>query len=76
MLNNAAADAVFAAQIGNRNAGLPHAPSKPDDLLFRKAAAVHGLIIIVGYNEAQAGSMGQGHRCTRRVMASTTSWRR
>ncbi|MDA9489709.1 hypothetical protein XI08_11345 [Bradyrhizobium sp. CCBAU 11361] len=39
------ADAVLATQIGNRNAGLMLLQN-PDDLLFRNAAALHGLVLV------------------------------
>ena len=48
------ADAMLAAQIGDRNAGLILLQN-PDDLLFRKAAALHALVLVVGQNELQTG---------------------
>jgi hypothetical protein len=32
----------------------------PDDLLFRKAAALHVLVLVVGQNELQTGSSPRG----------------
>src|SRR6516225_5038500 len=48
------ADAVLAAQIGDRDAGLVLLQN-PDDLLFRKAAALHALVLVVGPSELQTG---------------------
>jgi hypothetical protein len=45
---------MLAAQIGNRNAGLMLLQN-PDDLLFRKPAALHALVLVVGQNELQTG---------------------
>jgi hypothetical protein len=41
---------MLAAQIGDRNAGLMLLQN-PDGLLFRKAAALHALVLVVGQNE-------------------------
>ena len=46
------ADAMLAAQIGDRNAGLVLLQN-PDDLLFRKATALHALVLVLGQNELQ-----------------------
>jgi hypothetical protein len=40
------ADAVLAAQVGDRNPGLMFL-QYPNDLLFRKAAALHALVLVV-----------------------------
>jgi len=44
---------VLAAQI-YRDAGLVLLQN-PDDLLFRKAAALHALVLVLGQNELQSG---------------------
>jgi hypothetical protein len=48
------ADATLAAQIGDRNAGLMLLQDS-DDLLFRKAATLHALVLVWGQNELQTG---------------------
>src|SRR5256714_12262650 len=48
------ADAVLATQIGDRNAGLVLLQN-PDDLLFRKATALHPLVLVVAQSELQPG---------------------
>src|SRR5437764_1501771 len=53
------ADAVLAAQIGDRNAGLVLL-QYPDDLFFRKAAALHALVLVLGQNELQTGLSPRG----------------
>jgi hypothetical protein len=45
---------MLTAQIGNRNAGLVLLQN-PDDLFFRKAAALHALVLGVGQSELQTG---------------------
>ena len=40
--------------LANRNAGLMLLKD-PDDLFFRKAAALHALVLVVGQNEFQTG---------------------
>jgi len=45
---------MLAAQIGDRNAGLVLLQN-PDDLLFRKAIALHALILVAGQSELQSG---------------------
>jgi hypothetical protein len=45
---------MLAAQIGDRNASLVLLQN-PDDLLFRKAAALHALVLAGGQNELQTG---------------------
>src|SRR3977135_2107028 len=54
------ADAVFAAQIGDRNAGLVLFQN-PDDLLFRKATALHALVLVMGQSELQPGLSPRGN---------------
>jgi len=44
---------MIAAQIGDRYAGLML--QDPDDLFFRKAAALHALALVVGQSELQTG---------------------
>lgn len=48
------ADAMLAALIGDRHAGLMLLQN-PGDLLFRKAAALLALFLVVGQNELQTG---------------------
>ena len=50
---------MLAAQIGDRHAGLMLLQD-PDDLLFRKAAALHALVLVVGQNELQTGLNPRG----------------
>src|SRR5437868_3963633 len=45
---------MLPAQVGNRDAGLVLLQNS-DDLLFRKAAALHALVLVVGQNELQTG---------------------
>jgi hypothetical protein len=45
---------MLAAQIGDRNAGLMLLQN-PDDLLFRKATALHALVLVMGQSEIQPG---------------------
>ena len=54
------ADAMLAAQIGDRNAGLVLLQN-PDDLLFRKAVALHALVLVLGQNELQTGLSPRGN---------------
>jgi hypothetical protein len=51
---------VLAAQVGDRNAGLLLLQN-PDDLLFRKAAALHALILVMGQSELQPGLSPRGN---------------
>ena len=53
------ADAMLAAQFGNLNADLMLLQN-PDDLLFRKAATLHALVLVVGQNELQTGLSRRG----------------
>jgi len=46
-------------QIGDRNASLVLLQNA-DDLLFRKAATLHALVLAGGQNELQAGSSPRG----------------
>nr|GAJ37577.1 insertion element ISR1 hypothetical 30.8 kDa protein A [Bradyrhizobium sp. DOA9] len=48
------ANAMLAAQIGDRYAGLMLLQN-PDDLFFRKSAALHALVLVVGQSELQTG---------------------
>src|SRR5947199_6108449 len=64
------ADAVLAAQIGDRNAGLVLL-QYPDDLLFRKAAALHALVLVLGQNELQTGLSPRGKVTAPRVNSGT-----
>jgi hypothetical protein len=41
---------MLTAQIGDRNAGLMLLQDS-DDLLFRKAATLHALVLVMGQNE-------------------------
>jgi hypothetical protein len=54
------ADAVLAAQIGDRNAGLVLL-QYPNDLLFRKATALHALVLVMGQSELQPGLSPRGN---------------
>src|ERR1700716_4479674 len=54
------ADAMLAAQIGDRNAGLVLLQN-PDDLLFRKTTALHALVLVVGQSELQPGLSQRGN---------------
>jgi hypothetical protein len=53
------ADAMLAAKIGDRHAGLMLLQN-PDDLFLRKAAALHALVLVVGQNELQTGLSPRG----------------
>src|SRR3954454_3826303 len=53
------AHAVLAAQIGDCDAGLVLL-QYPDDLLFRKAAALHALVLVLGQSELQTGLSPRG----------------
>src|SRR3954469_15964160 len=65
------AAAVLAAQIGDRNAGLVLL-QYPDDLLFRKAAAFHALVLVLGRSELQTG-LRQGGKVTPAAPSSVLS---
>jgi hypothetical protein len=54
------ADAMLAAKIGDRNAGLMLLQNS-DDLLFRKAIALHALVLVLGQNELQTGLSPRGN---------------
>src|SRR3981081_70800 len=54
------ADAMLAAQIGDRNAGLVLLQN-PDDLFFRKTTALHALVLVVGQSELQPGLSQRGN---------------
>ena len=54
------ADAMLAAQIGDRNADLMLLQN-PDDLLFRKATALHALVLVMGQSERQTGLSPRGN---------------
>src|SRR4030081_2064671 len=54
------ADAMLAAQIGDRNAGLVLLQN-PDDLFFRKTTALHPLVLVVGQSELQPGLSQRGN---------------
>src|ERR1700682_1953998 len=53
------ADAMLAAQIGDRNAGLVLLQN-PDDLLFRETIALHALVLKMGQSELQTGLRPRG----------------
>ncbi|MHC2575425.1 hypothetical protein ACVI1J_002923 [Bradyrhizobium diazoefficiens] len=63
---------MLAAQIGDRHAGLMLLQN-PDDLLFRKAAALHALVLVVGQNELQTGSSPRGKVRTNATFSPLTS---
>ncbi|WP_205124644.1 hypothetical protein, partial [Bradyrhizobium sp. MOS001] len=44
----------------------------PDDLLFRKAAALHALVLVVGQNELQTGLNPRGKVRVNRVSLALT----
>src|SRR5262245_17394450 len=50
---------MLAAQIGDGNAGLMLLQDS-DDLLFRKAASLHALVLVLGQNELQTGVSPRG----------------
>src|SRR5262245_23402591 len=50
---------MLAAQIGDGNAGLMLLQDS-DDLLFRKAASLHALVLVLGQNELQTGLSPRG----------------
>lgn len=50
---------LLAAQIGDRHVGLILLQD-PDDLLLRKVAAPHALVLVVGQNELQTGLSPRG----------------
>ncbi len=50
---------MLAAQIGDRNPGLVLLQN-PDDLLFRKATALHALVLVLGQSELQTGLSSWG----------------
>lgn len=54
---------MLAAQIGNRNAGLVLLQD-PDNLFFRKATALHPLVLVVGQSELQPGLSPRGNVIT------------
>src|SRR3954447_12797792 len=62
------AHAVLAAQISNCDAGLVLL-QYPDDLLFRKAAALHALVLVLGQSELQTGLSPRG-----KVTADDRPW--
>lgn len=54
------ADAVIAAQIGDRHAGLMLLQN-PDDPLFRKATALHAPVLFMDQSELQPGLTPRGN---------------
>jgi hypothetical protein len=58
------ADAVFTAQVGDRNTGLMLLQN-PVDLLFRKATALHALVLVMGQSELQPGLNSRGNVTTK-----------
>src|SRR3954471_2330339 len=53
------ADAVLAAEIGDRHPGLVLLQN-PDDLFFRKTIALHALVLVLGQSELQTGLSPRG----------------
>jgi len=51
---NCTAVIMLAAQIGDRDAGLMLLQN-PDGLLFRKATALHAVVLVMGQSEFQPG---------------------
>src|SRR3954451_19826512 len=62
------ADAVLAAEIGDRHPGLVLLQN-PDDLFFRKTIALHALVLVLGQSELQTGLSPRG----KVTVSSTTS---